>query len=419
MTRDAWQRGAVLLIVVLLCVIISACPGYRREGGGLHSPVALFDGANRYLVLYDREEIGDDPESRIYGKFVAGDGSVIEPEFPVSDTLSHDDRGCFSAATDTVNGRFLVAWQASSRITGRIVNADGTLFAGSFTIADTDGDWACPSAVYDGVNGRYFIAWGEGQYQASAVYARLVNADGTMTGSRIPVSDRIAFAGKLSVAFDGDDSRFLVVMDGNDRIYGQLVGSDGTVSGPTTTLTDDRTASPCLPGVGYDNVNRQFLVTWVNYPLVEGRLVGTDGLPRGTTFVVSNTGHSFSRQELVFDPVHQRYLDVLGDSGSYYYGSDAVVFGQLVNADGTLYGATADVNFRITPADAAGEWKPRAVFDAADGKFFVVSEYQPGYYSWDERGDHAGARYSDIHGRIVNADGTPAGPVIVVAQGGP
>jgi hypothetical protein len=168
----------------------------------------------------------------------------------------------------------------------------------------TPGDH-CPAIAYDPLNNRYLVVYvNEGVSYGADIYGQFLNPDGTAYGTEFIISD--AASGQYSpsypsVAFDSANQRFLVAW-GDDRnwattyldIYGQLVNANGSLYG-TNFVISNATDWQGNPSVAYDSANERFLVAWVDernqattsYDIY-GQLVNANGSLYGTNFVISN-----------------------------------------------------------------------------------------------------------------------------------
>ncbi len=139
-------------------------------------------------------------------------------------------------------------------------------------------------------------------------------------------------AGNLwpSLAYDQANGRFLVVYfvsDGakaNGSIYGQLVGADGSPSG-SSFLIYQTFAYQERPSVAYDSTNQRFLVVWMANPsgsnyYIYGQLVNADGSVYGSDFPIANASNAEHEPVVTYDSANQRFLVVWQDyrSGSNY-----------------------------------------------------------------------------------------------------
>lgn len=156
----------------------------------------------------------------------------------------------------------------------------------------------------------------------------------------------------------------------------------------------------------FDSINNRFLVVWadggVETPEIDlfGQLVNADGTLYGNPIAISIPPANGGRQlgpTAAFAPTNGRFLVVWSDDRD---GMPWRVYGQLVNVDGTLYGD----NFAISPDRPNYDLHasdPAVQFDTFSNRFLVV---------W---GGSAG-QLTNIHGRFVNPDGSLHGSLIQI-----
>lgn len=390
-------------------MVLTACPYTHEKFGGVYSPHAVYDkDTNRYLILYQRESAYDYPDTHIYGRLLNADGTPAAAEFDFGGVFSYDYSSYLATAYDERNHRVLVVWSTSDRISGQMVNMDGTLVG---TVSVISEDCSRPVAAYDSVNAQFLIVWADrSNNSAFGIYARLINADGTLQGPRVLISDsfylRYYDDGPVSASYDADTQRFLVVMKDSRDVYAQAVNSDGTLSGNAVHISD--TADfPDQPVALYDGMNKRFIVNWLDHNHLRGQFVNSDGTLQGGSFVMSDAFRSSGYHAIAFNAADQQYFEVfeVDDDRDYLYSQ---VYGQIVNADGTFPNTASNGSFMISPQDFPGEYRfPCVVFNSTNRNYLVLWQY----LSHD-------SRYSDIHGQMINPDGTLEGSVFVAAAGG-
>jgi len=105
--------------------------------------------------------------------------------------------------------------------------------------------------------------------------------------------------------------------------------------------------------VAYDSINGRFLVVWddsrnsgTSGRDVYGQLVYADGTLRGVNFVISDAPSNQQNPSVAFDESTGRFFVVWEDDrNSGTTGWD--IYGQLVDADGSLQGTGADENLTV------------------------------------------------------------------------
>jgi len=384
--------------------LLLAFSAYGTAGPGDHQPSLAYDPENnRFLVVYFKVD-GSGTVYDIYGQLLSPDGTAVGPEFAVSNAVNNQQYP--SVAYDSVNQRFLVVLQdfrngSDTDIYGQLVNADGSLYGAgitsgvNFTISNAVGYQYNPSVAYDSVNQRFLVAWMDYRSGSSYdIYGQMVNADGSLYGAGITsgvnftVSNALNYQYYPSVAYDSVNQRFLVAWqderNGNNDIYGQLVNADGSLYGAGITSGVNFTISNALnaqyaPSVAYDSVNQRYLVAWYDYRSgawdIYGQVVNADGslygagITSGVNFTISNALGYQQSPSMAYDSVNQRFLVVWQDERN----GPSDIYGQVVNADGSLYGVgiTSGVNFTIS-ATSSNKFDPAVAYNPLCSSFLVA-----------------------------------------------
>ena len=216
-------------------------------------------------------------------------------------------------------------------------------------------------------------------------------------------------AGPPEIDFSPSLNTYLVVFEryagGFPQVYGQMVsgfgapvGSDFPISGP---------AGAYNPSTAYDSVNKRYLVVWADSRNqattgvdIYGRLVNANGTLNGTDFMICDASANQYSPSVAYDSANQRFLVVWQDPrNSAATGRD--IYGQLVNANGTLNGA----DFIICNA-AADQYPSNVAYDSANQRFLAV---------WlDQR--NAATTGNDIYGQLLNANGTLYGGELIICD---
>jgi len=300
-----------------------------------------------------------------------------------------------NAAYDPEFNRYLVVYQrvvhgelsSEYYVDGQFVRLDGTRIGDPFPISEL-GNSHHGSSIARGSDGRFLAVWDAGHTPPDPenpfivdIIGQFVNPDGTLDGSNFVISNAVSFKIRPLVASGPDHARFLVVWD-DDRnwetnssdIYGQIVGEDGTVK---ETLSNEN-------------------------------------------FAVTNAINSQYSPSLAYDTNNSRFLVAWGDTRSDVEGTNADVYGQLINPDwggdparGSHFLTASDVNFPICTEPTGFQHYPSIAFDAALGRFLVV---------WQDDRNADEFTYYDIYGQLVNGfdggvdyyGGNPANGLLIV-----
>jgi len=146
---------------------------------------------------------------------------------------------------------------------------------------------------------------------------------------------------------------------------------------------------------------------------IYGQLVDPDGSLLGTgsdeNFAVANaTASDQMFPSLALDPEGQRFLVLWDDDRNVDVGATGRdIYGQLVNANGSLHATASDVN-QLISGSTLDQTTPVVGYDAQQARFFAVWE--------DDRNKFPPAgHWDDILGADVGTDGAPYVGTIEVA----
>ena len=403
--RIKTRLSLFLLAGAAYSLLVSCTP--PKEIGSF-SPAIAYDTINeRYLVVSVKVKSEETDRSRIDGMFIDIAGSPVGSEFTIS-----EDGGeyyCPSVVYDDAQDRFLVVWNGASSVFGQFVNSDGTLNGPRITLTETANSpcGRCSSVAYNSVQGTFLAAWGEkNPSQHDNIYAQLIAADGSLDGPKLALSADGAYPAFPSAAYDSINQRFFTVWDSADHhgIKGRMINPDGTFVAKDFFLYSD-TGVQYWPTVSYDSVNTRFLVSWehsdTNTFALLGQLVNADGTLYQPFFTISQAGLDVSYHASVYDGADKKYFLLFGD-----FANNERVYGQAVTADGALDTTVSPGNIQLSYADYPGDRRPAVALDSINHRFFGA---------WNYDGEQA---FCDIHGRLIHGDGTPAGPIGIISNGG-
>src|SRR4030042_2446863 len=253
------------------------------------------------------------------------------------------------------------------------------------------GDYVSDLA-YDPVNNRYLAVFTKVGPSDTDIYGQLRNCDGTAAGPEFIIFNAVGWVWGSNVTYDSDNHRFLVVWSYNDDIYGQLVNANGSLSGGNITISNADNSQED-PDVIYDNVNERYLVVWIDrrnygdtWTDVYGQLVNANGSLNGSNFIICDNDDFQHSCSVAFDGTNQKFLISWEDLRN---GTERDIYAQLLNANGSLNGS----NFVISNA-VEQQWTPQISNDSTNDRFLVV---------WND--DRNASYYIfDIYGQLVNAN---------------
>ena len=334
--------------------------------------------------------------------------------------------GATRVLSDTVNERFAVIWRTVAEVNGYLVhtlhgqwlNTDGSLYGSAFTVPLAFPDPFDGGLIeFDPINNRFLLFFGVRGYNTSRGYGQFIRADGSLDGGSflipppqvtLPLFDPNSDSyGVAYLKFDPVHQNFFTVFSVSNRVgplgnptsnlIAQRLNLDGSVAGAPIVVTNyDYSANNCGAGArlrafGSDADAGRFLIVWTTQSTgcvpTNGQIVSGDGTATGPAFSIAAAGSPVST---AFDSENSRFLVVFG-------GVDVTVTGQLVNADGTLYGGS----FLSTLWDGV-HGSLSTLYDAASGKFQLIG------YKYLQQGGWMGL------GQLLNPDGSPYGQSFAV-----
>jgi hypothetical protein len=188
-----------------------------------------------------------------------------------------------------------------------------------------------------------------------------------------------------------------------------MINPDGTFVATEFPISSP-SGSYYVPAVTYDSVDARFLVSWEHtvdgstYDL-QGQLLNDDGSAYQPLIGISSPGRNVYRHTSVYNPSDNNYFILFGD----YAWDNELLYAQVVKSDGTLDTTISNNNVLISYADYPHDWRPAAAFDSGNKRYLSVWQYEVTPYLEE---------IPDIHGRLVNANGSPAGDIFVLSNGG-
>jgi hypothetical protein len=260
-------------------------------------------------------------------------------------------------------------------------------------------DKVSPSLAYDVQNNRYLAVYEKDVY----INGQLIDANGAPSSAEFAISDPAINQRGSSVSYDGVNGRFIVVWARYGAgIYGQLVNATGGLIGGNFVISGYQNVD--RPSVAYDSINRTFFVVWEDQRNstgsitdIYGQLMNADGSLIGGNIAVSTAVNHQFHPATIFDSVNQRFFVVWMDSRITGYD----LYGQLVDPRGALIGS----NFVVSAAHGTMT-DPVVVYDGTHQKYLVV---------WYDDRDLATTGYN-IYGQMVNAEGIVSGDSFTISN---
>ena len=349
--------------------------------------VSFDDKHNRYLVVYDKSVGANDYD--IYGRMVNSDGTPIGAEFIIAAAPGCQQNP--SVSFDSASERFLAVWEDQRReptlytsdIYGASIDANGhlvtTASGTNFIVASSSLNEYEPSMTYDSTNDRFLVTWYATDWASTmGINGAFVTTDGalvsTASGTNFLILNDVN-NWFTSPAYDNISHRFLIAwgsaIDGH--IHGMLMGTDGTFvttgSGTSFVISNDIGTDS---SVAYDSTNHRFLVSWqTGSNDIYGALAGSDGTlvstSSGSNFVISSAVNDQISSSAVYDSANHRFLVAWEDGRN----GNSDIYGQVINADGSLYSTGSATNFVITNA-ALNQYRPALACNSICGNSLAV-----------------------------------------------
>lgn len=309
----------------------------------------------------------------------------------------------------------LVVWEEDDDIYGQIFSATGVPQGGSFSISSHPFLQQSPAAIYNATGDEYLVVWVDDRNGSYDVYGQRVSGDGTLAEGDFAICTATDSQLYPDVAYNAAADEYLVVWE--DRrsypvydIYGQRVDADGALLGagdPTVNFViSTATGDQSFPAIAYNPLPAdEYMVVWEDRRTgnsdIYGQRVDADGTLLGAgdptvNFAISTASPAYQRSPAIaYNAVADEYLVAWEDNRIYYYN----IYGQRVGADGTLLGAgDPTVNFAISSAPSGNQHGAVIAYNADHNQYLVA---------WYDYRDPLGTGYS-IYGQRVGGDGSLA-----------
>ena len=263
-------------------------------------PEVIFNPVRReYLVVYSARDVFTSPPDsylNLIGFILNEDGTIRTGPFPVGNQLGdyYAPDGAYNPTDDT----YLIVWEDFRNVPdwlfpcdvyGALLDADGNMIVeipviDDFALGEPDaGDQRVPVAAYNPDKNKFFVVWEADEMPTvddSAIFARYVNADGTLEPI-IDIVDKPRQQHWPDVVYVEEEQKFFVTW--NDlRNDGLPPGSDWFLSPAIDVYASwlDDTGSPIgneiliaervgtgenwkqVPRMAYNPVDKRFLIAW-------------------------------------------------------------------------------------------------------------------------------------------------------------
>jgi Ca2+-binding RTX toxin-like protein len=226
--------------------------------------------------------------SEIAGHLLGADGTPTGSAF----TIDAPGDQFNPAVTALPDGNAFVTWETGSvghsATFGEILNPDGSAAAPDFQISPTSGFGVTPTALS---NGNVLVTWNDG----SEINGQIVDPHGAASGSAFPISAPGTEPSDVSVTALSDGRAVAVWEEGHgsspegttfDGIYARVINADGTMTNPEFVVNSATDRGEGTPHVT-ELPNGEIFVTWTSTGEfldedIHGRLLTLDHTVQGT-----------------------------------------------------------------------------------------------------------------------------------------
>jgi hypothetical protein len=218
-------------------------------------PAVTFDGQNYFVVWSDNNFGGS--YYYVAAARVTPDGAVLDTGTCISSGTGSSE---YRAKIAYDGNRCLVVWPKSSGpVYGRFINSQCQPEGNIFVIASAPAGG--PDIAFGDTN--YLVVWFSGVYPSLELHGQLVSTQGSLVGGPISIVLGSGCHRWADVTFDG--TKYLVAWQTGEnnvgqKIYGQFVGTDGSLMGGNFMICDNTTQERWWPAVAVSDSN--YLVTW-------------------------------------------------------------------------------------------------------------------------------------------------------------
>jgi hypothetical protein len=373
------MRGKTVILVTMTMLIMAllVVTANSQVWVGDHSPTVAYNPlTHRYLAVHER--YGNLEESP-RGIFIDLWGNIVNSVGPLGWNRGYRSKP--STGYDSVNNRYLTVWADGSPylyLFGQLLDANGNPYPtpfpwgseSGFLVSTAPGSQTNPIVTFDSVNGRFLVTWiDDRNVDGLSIYGQFISAEGELEGTEFLIQGELDIGyGEIhySVAYDHVNQKFLMVWGLELSISGQFINTDGIREGEVFTIVENPSDTCCYDvgdvSVAYDGLNQRYLVAWDQMVgSVLGQLVNADGTLYGTSFYFP---YGALNPSVAFDNVNQRFLVA-------WTGYDGTS-GQFINSEGGFQGGVIPIVGEHNAVDGSSN-PPDIAFNPQCGNFLVAS----------------------------------------------
>ncbi|HEY9769796.1 MAG TPA: hypothetical protein V6C71_15095 [Coleofasciculaceae cyanobacterium] len=212
-----------------------------------------------------------EPNNKIFSQQISAEGDLIGSSVRL-DPDETDSAPNGEVAFNSVDNQYLATWRRQDpdyAVEGRLIDANGTLISEVIEITQPLTAQGAPPfdpifTEFDPINTQFFVAYNLPQEQQ--ISAQLVDADGTLIGEEILLSDGF-FDGAVGIDFSESLGIYLLTGTNESGLFGQFISASGNLLEEPFPIADDIISGSSV--IANDDL-QEFAVAWTEGGTTEG-----------------------------------------------------------------------------------------------------------------------------------------------------
>ncbi len=212
-----------------------------------------------------------EPNNKIFSQQISAEGDLIASSIRL-DPEETDSAPNGEVAFNSVDNQYLATWRRQDldyAVEGQLIDADGTLISEVIEITQPLTAQGAPPfdpifTEFDPINTQFFVAYNLPQEQQ--LRAQLVDADGTLIGEEILLSDGF-FDGAVGIDFSETLGIYLLTGTNESGLFGQFISASGNLLEEPFPIADDIISGSSV--IANDDL-QEFAVAWTEGGTTEG-----------------------------------------------------------------------------------------------------------------------------------------------------
>jgi len=367
-------------------------------------PDISFDDDGNFIIAWEDKRNGD---WDIYAQRYLSDGTTLGDNFKINDDTPRTSQRNASISSDII-GSFIVCWE-DDRMDYKDVFAqrfdnDATPVGVNYQVnTDTVNSYQFYSEISVAENGNFMITWEDHRFSFNGeIFSQSYFNDGTTMGENFKVNNDVGSEnqGYPSIAVDGNENFIVAWTDsreGDENIYAQRFGADGTAHGDNFKVNDDTYPNIIhwTPSLAAD-AEGNFIIAWEDYRSgydsdIYAQRYTNDGTPIDSNFKVNYLGANMHYAPKVVCYENGDFIIVWGDAEdgglvrsmhqdlelhqfadepAYQNWTEPDVWAQRFSGDGTALGE----NFRVNDDNSTAYQQNPALAISENGEFIIAWE---------------------------------------------